>query len=217
MKQKGILYQKHDQLMIFGVGGHARVIYEMVKNTGVYSNIISFDDDLTSAGLGEEPLQGSIADAKDYISTHDLIIAIGNNTVRAKLRNEFINIGANIISVIDDFTSVSESSEIGRGCVVMPGAVVNAKAVIKDGVILNTGSSIDHDNVIDEDTHISVGAHLCGTVHVGKQCFICAGSTIIPNVNLCDLVTVGAGACVIHDITEAGTYVGVPAVKVKEG
>lgn len=34
------------------------------------------------------------------------------------------------------------------------------------------------------------------------------------NVRICEDVTVGAGAVVVGDITESGTYVGVPARKV---
>jgi serine acetyltransferase len=49
---------------------------------------------------------------------------------------------------------------------------------------------------------------------VGDDAFICAGATLINNVSVRKGVTVGAGAVVIRDITEKGTYVGVPARKV---
>jgi acetyltransferase-like isoleucine patch superfamily enzyme len=35
-----------------------------------------------------------------------------------------------------------------------------------------------------------------------------------PTVKICDGVTVGSGAIVVKNITEAGTYVGVPAKKI---
>ena len=75
-------------------------------------------------------------------------------------------------------------------------------------------SSVDHDCRVGDFVHIAVGAHLCGTVTVGDDAFICAGATVVNNISVCKGATVGAGAVVVRDITEKGTYVGVPAQKI---
>ena len=62
--------------------------------------------------------------------------------------------------------------------------------------------------------HVSVGAHIAGTVSVGKQSWVGIGAAVINNKVICDNCVIGAGAVVICDIKEAGTYVGVPAKKV---
>ncbi len=59
--------------------------------------------------------------------------------------------------------------------------------------------------------HVAVGAHLCGTVTIGNATWIGAGATVSNNVNICGECTIGAGAVVVKDITEPGTYIGVPA------
>ncbi|MBS6324113.1 MAG: acetyltransferase, partial [Clostridium sp.] len=41
------------------------------------------------------------------------------------------------------------------------------------------------------------------------------GATVSNNVNICDHCTIGAGAVIIRDIEESGTYVGIPARKIK--
>ena len=84
-------------------------------------------------------------------------------------------------------------------------------AKIGQGCIINTASSVDHDCVLGDFVHVAVGAHLCGTVTIGNATWIGAGATVSNNVNICGECTIGAGAVVVKDITEPGTYIGVPA------
>ena len=46
---------------------------------------------------------------------------------------------------------------------------------------------------------------------IGNSTWIGAGATVSNNVNICGECTIGAGAVVVKDITEPGTYIGVPA------
>lgn len=74
---------------------------------------------------------------------------------------------------------------------------------------------MEHDNHIGSFAHISVGAKLGGTVSVGSHTWVGIGATISNNISICDHCTIGAGAVVIRDIKERGTYVGIPARKIK--
>ena len=104
--------------------------------------------------------------------------------------------------------------EIGIGSVVMAGVVINSSSRIGKGCIINTSSSLDHDNVIDDYVHISPGVSMAGTVTVGRLSWVGIGSAISNNVKICSGCKVGAGAVVVKDITEPGTYVGVPVRKI---
>lgn len=53
-----------------------------------------------------------------------------------------------------------------------------------------------------------MGAKLAGTVHIGELTWIGIGACVSNNINICSKCMIGAGA--ITDITEGGTYVGVP-------
>jgi acetyltransferase-like isoleucine patch superfamily enzyme len=57
------------------------------------------------------------------------------------------------------------------------------------------------------------GAKILGGAKIGNSCRIGSNSTILPNVQICDDVVIGAGAVVTKSITEPGTYIGVPAKK----
>ena len=49
---------------------------------------------------------------------------------------------------------------------------------------------------------------------VSENTWIGAGATVSNNVNICADCMIGAGAVVIKNIEEPGTYVGVPARKI---
>ena len=119
----------------------------------------------------------------------------------------------NIATLIHPSAVIGEEVSIGEGTVVMAGAVINPCTIIGDGCIVNTCASVDHDNNLEDFVHIAVGAHLCGTVCVGNKTWIGAGTVVSNNLSVCDDCTIGAGAVVVKNIEEKGTYVGVPAKK----
>lgn len=195
------------KLIILGAGGHGRVAAEIAEQLG-YS--VSFLDDKK---FDNGKVIGKISDFNKYIDGYLFFVAIGNNELRKGLLTELSKSGAEIATLIHPKSAVSENATIEKGTVVMAGAVVNSGSRIGEGCILNTCSSVDHDCNIADFVHISVGAHLAGNVKIGKESFVCAGATVINNISICEKCTIGAGAVVIKDITESGTYIGVPAVK----
>ena len=202
------------RLVIIGAGGHGRVIADIAEKVEKYNEII-FLDDADIKYSGGYSVVGRIDDYINYISNSEFIVAIGNPELREKFQSELIKQNATIKSFIHPSAVIADRVKIGMGTVIAAGAVIGPDVIIGDGVIINTSSSVDHDCVIKDYSHVSVGAHLAGTVEVGTQCMIGAGTTVINNLNICDGAVVGAGAVVVKDILEKGTYIGVPARKVK--
>lgn len=200
-------------LVIIGSGGHGKVIADIAKLNG-YREILFLDDDRSKTACGSYPVVGTSAEACRY-TDHDFIVAIGNNVVRRKVQHRLTEQGLRIVSLIHPHAVIGEDVQIGTGTVVMAGTVINAAAVIGKGCIINTGATVDHDNVIEDFVHISVGSHLAGTVCVGTETMVGAGAVVSNNVKICGGCMIGAGAVVVRDIQEAGTYVGVPARKIR--
>ena len=153
---------------------------------------------------------------EDYVNYPDakFVIAIGNGAVRQKVAERLQ--GVRWYTAIHPKAVVSAmDTAIGEGTVVMAGAVINPCAVIGKHCIINTGAGVDHDDRIGDYTHIAVGATLAGTVTVGSTVWIGAGAVVSNNISICDGCMIGAGAVVVRNIEETGTYVGVPARKIK--
>ena len=93
----------------------------------------------------------------------------------------------------------------------MAGAIINAGSRLGPLTILNTGAQIDHDCHIGTACHMAPASCLCGTVRIGDETFIGAGSVVIQNRTIGDRVVVGAGATVVNDFPSDVTVVGTPA------
>lgn len=200
----------NNRLIIIGAGGHGKVCAEIAKLNG-YEDI-AFLDDRNNTDL---PVIGSASDYLKYIKGNDFFIAIGNNEIRRLFFENIIQTHGNIVSLIHPKSVISKYAFVGVGTVVMAGAVINAGANICQGCIVNTCASVDHDCRIGDFVHVSVGSHLSGTVTVGDETWIGAGATVSNNLSICSGCMIGAGAVVINDVDESGTYVGVPARKIK--
>lgn len=197
------------KLIIIGAGGHGKVCTDIAKLCG-YENIFFLDDN-AKGFFGKYKIVGKVLDYKEHLSDSCFFVAIGNGEIRRKFFGMLEKDGANIVSLIHPFTSVSEDTQIGKGTAIMAGAVINPGTVIGKGAIINTCASVDHDCTVGDYAHIAVGAHVCGTVNIGENVWIGAGSTVINNLSICDDCFIGAGAVVVKDITVPGKYIGVPA------
>jgi sugar O-acyltransferase (sialic acid O-acetyltransferase NeuD family) len=171
------------------------------------------DDESIKTSMGLEVI-GKTADAFTYKDEADFFVAIGNNAVRERVQVKLIEQGLNVLSLIHPSAVIGTDVEIGIGTAVMAGVVINSSTRIGKGCIINTSASLDHDNVIEDYVHISPGVNIAGTVKVGKGSWIGIGSVVSNNVNICSGCKVGAGAVVVKDITEPGTYVGIPVRKI---
>lgn len=199
------------KLVIIGASGHGKVIADIALKTG-YEEIIFLDDDDSVKTCAGFPVVGNsemISEYKDW----DFVVAIGNAGIRERLTDELA--GYSLATLIHPNAVIGREVEIGCGTVIMAGAVINSYTKIGRGCIINTCSSVDHDCNIGDFVHVAVGAHICGTVNVGSSTWIGAGSTVSNNIDICGNCIIGAGAVVIKNIEEAGTYVGVPAKKIR--
>jgi sugar O-acyltransferase (sialic acid O-acetyltransferase NeuD family) len=203
-----------NKLIIIGASGHGKVVADIAIKMNKWQSIAFLDDDESiKRSMGLEVI-GKTADAFTYKEEADFFVAIGSNTTREKIQEKLIEQGLNVVSLIHPSAVIGTDVEIGIGTAVMAGIVINSSTRIGNGCIINTSSSLDHDNIIEDYVHISPGVRTAGSVVIGKSTWLGIGSVISNNVNICSGCKVGAGAVVVKDITEPGTYVGVPVRRV---
>ncbi len=199
-----------DKLIIIGASGHGKVVADIAIKMSKWQSVTFLDDDVfIKASMGLEVI-GKTSDAFKYKDEADFFVAIGNNAIRKKIQEYLSDEGLNIVSLIHPSVVIGSYVEVGIGTAIMAGVVINSSCRIGKGCIINTSSSLDHDNVIEDYVHISPGVRTAGSVEIGKGTWIGIGSVVSNNVNICSGCKVGAGAVVVKDITEPGTYVGVP-------
>lgn len=208
-----------DKALLYGAGGHAKVIIDILEKEGRYEIAGIIDD---NSKLQGKHLQGyKIIGGFEVLLSSDyqgckLIIAIGENRVRKGLYERVKVLGYEFASAVHPSAQIAKDVSLGCGTVVMANAAINPGAVIGKQVIINTGATIDHDCVLGDFVHISPGAHLAGNVTVGELTHIGIGASVVPGVKIGRNSIIGAGAVVIDDIPDNVTAVGVPARVIKE-
>lgn len=200
-------------VVIIGASGHGKVIADIIVNSD--DKVLGFlddADDVQGKKIIGFPVLGKIADYDNYKDC-EFVIAIGNPYVREKISNE---LPVKWYTAIHPTAVISSLDvEIGEGTVIMANAVVNPSAKIGKHCIINTGAIVEHDNILEDYVHLSPNVTLAGIVKVGKSTHIGAGSCTKQVLNIASNCVIGAGSVIVKDITESGTYVGVPARKIK--
>ncbi|MDI2587667.1 acetyltransferase [Psychrobacillus sp. NEAU-3TGS] len=204
-----------NKLLIIGASGHGKVVADIALKMNKWKSIAFLDDDddniITSMGI---KVVGKSIDVNKHLKDWDIFVGIGNSVTREKIQEQLEAEGASIPTLIHPKSVIGEQVELASGTVIMAGVVINSCTKIGKGCIINTSATIDHDNIIEDYVHISPGVHLAGTVKVGRGSWLGIGSIVINNVNITSGCKLGAGSVVVKDITELGTYIGVPALKI---
>jgi acetyltransferase EpsM len=203
------------KLIIWGTGGHAKVVLDIVTTLNQFSDVIFIDDAFAAEGRDFRGFHvaGGRAEipALKVCRYIEFIIAIGRNTTRANCFREALGEGLEPATIIHPSAVVSRSASIEPGTVVMPNVVINADAVIGADCIINTSAIVEHDCRIADHVHLSPGAALGGGVSIGEYSHIGLNVSVLPEMEIGERVIVGAGAVVVNQILSGQKVAGVPA------
>ncbi|MDE6439752.1 MAG: galactoside O-acetyltransferase, partial [Bacteroidales bacterium] len=103
--------------------------------------------------------------------------------------------------------------KIGKNVVVMPGCLMMSAG----GITIGDGTMIAANVQLISNNHDLYERQIitCKPVHIGKNVWIGAGSTILPGVTIGDNAVVGAGSIVTKDVEADTIVVGNPAKFIK--
>ncbi len=207
---------KQKKLIIWGAGGHASVVADIIRQGGT-REIIGFVEDVTRGRRPRTFLNVRVIRDRNQLAgvlragAREMIIAIGDCEARLHLAGVARRMGFRLGLAIHPRATVAPTARIGAGSVVAAGAVICPGAVIGKNVIINTAASVDHDCVLEDGVHICPGVHLAGSVIVGRGAWVGIGATAIEGVRIGRAAVIGAGGVVVGDIPDRMLACGVPA------
>jgi sugar O-acyltransferase (sialic acid O-acetyltransferase NeuD family) len=111
---------------------------------------------------------------------------------------------------------------LGKEIVISEGTLISANCIVVchtrmgKHTQLNFGTIIGHDSNMGDYFTTAPGAGIMGDCKIGNRVYFGANSCCKQKVSICNDVVIGLGAAVVKDIREPGTYVGIPAKKVKK-
>lgn len=188
-------------MYLYGAGGHARVIRDIVELSG--GIVEGFIDD---NGVLKEKDGLTVLHEVPYGC--ELIIAIGDSRVRYELAKKLESHNVKYCTAIHPSAVVSKYAKVGEGTVVMPGAIINAFAEVGNHCVVNTSASVGHETIIGDYATVCPNSAVCGQCVIGDGSNICAGSTVVQCTNIGRWTIVGSGSLVRHDIGDGLVVVG---------
>ena len=207
-------------LYIIGAGGFGREtawLVERINEVAPEWKICGFIDDNVE-------LHGSRQDGYTVLGGCDyflslkkdywVVCAVGSAKTRRTVVKKVSSFpGIHFATVIDPDAKVSGSVSIGEGSIVCAGNIITVDIKIGKHNIINLSCTVGHDAVLGDFVTLYPGVNISGNVTVGAVTEIGTGTKVIQGKKIGSNTIIGAGAVVVKDIKEAGTYIGVPAVK----
>jgi sugar O-acyltransferase (sialic acid O-acetyltransferase NeuD family) len=202
-------------LVLWGGGGHGKVVADVALAMECFSPIGFVDDDDTKSpkalySCRVEGTPGELVRLKERGYTF-FLISIGSNEARARCFANATESGLVPATLVHPAAVISPMARVDKGTVVMAGVIVNPDAHIGQDCIINTAAVIEHDCEISDHVHISPGVVLAGGVAVGRLAHVGAGAIVLPGGQIGEGAVVGAGAVVLRSVPAWTTVAGVPA------
>ncbi len=191
------------RLALFGYGGHAREVAAQIDDDITFFVDNEYADDVAKPISEFDPseyvMMVAVADSKDRF---DIVQKLPKET------QYFTYIHPSAIILDSNF-------EIGEGSFIGAYSIVTTNVKIGKHAILNRGNQIGHDTIIKDYFSAMPGAIVSGNVKIHDMVYIGTNASIKEKISIHSLTTIGSNATVVKHINIPGTYVGVPAKRIK--
>lgn len=202
-------------VLIWGGRSQARIVAEMLRESGTGETVIVFDNTLKTPHFESSAMFiNDVQVLKENLGrvTHYIVCIAGEHGYARFRTAEYLErLGLKPISVIHERSFVEPSSTVGDGCQIMPGAVVHKFSKIGKHTHINTSATVDHECVIGNGVHVMGNAAVTGVIEIGDYATIGTNATILPFLKIGEGAFVGAGAVVTKDVAPYTVVAGVPA------
>lgn len=183
------------KLLLVGAGGFGRVVSELARQRFD----CAFIDDGVEIGatICDIPVIGRTENLQELFAEYkNLVVVIGNNSVREHIYNLAKRIGYNFPNLICSSAYISPYAKLGWGCVILNNAVVQNGASVGNGVLLNPGVEIHHDcsvgdyDLIYTNSVVRTYAKVGKCVRIGSNVTICNNAVVPDGADVSDCTAV---------------------------
>ena len=196
-------------VVLYGAGGHARVVIEMIRQGRPDLEVVAVVDD--GQDCPKEVLGIPVVGDASHLATLRErgvglaalgVGAVTHNALRATLFDRLVQLGFELPNLIHPSASVEPSVRMGRGNQIFAGAVISSAVTLGDNGIINSNAVVSHDCRLGDHVHVTPGAMLAGGVTVGPRSVIGMGVTIYLGVEVGADVVVPNGSHLVEDLRQ---------------
>ncbi len=207
------------QLVVVGAGGFGRETVEAVRAlnaVGACWRIAGYLDD-------EPARHGTVIDGLPVIGGTDKLGDMPNASVvvctgrpgnyfsRPRIVERLGLPPERYATIIHPSATVSTTSRIGPGSVVLAHTVLTAAVTVGSHVAIMPHVVLTHDDVVGDFATMASGVCLGGSVDVGRCAYLGAGALVREHRSIGSCSLVGMGAVVTGDIPPSEVWAGIPA------
>jgi sugar O-acyltransferase (sialic acid O-acetyltransferase NeuD family) len=208
-----------EKLCIIGAGGFGREvlglyedIMESEKTVSQFDIVFGEEDAIWTERLvnGHSVLPISAIDFNSY----DAVIAIGDGKARQRIAKSLEGI-AKWTTLIHPTVVMGRRISIGAGSIICAGCILTCDIQLGSHTHLNLVTTIGHDSICGDFLTTAPSAHISGRCTLGNSVYMGTGAMLRDGISIGDNITIGMGAAVLNDLNLAGTYVGIPAQRLR--
>jgi len=206
--------QNKKNIAIIGASGFAKEVYSHFKNNYNIDFFVSNDYYIDNTYVYNKKVNKiSDIDLKKY----KVVVAVGNQSYRKNIvENDLKHLSNNNYDILIHKTVNllnKEDIEIGSGSIICCNSILTCNIKLGVHVHLNLNTTIGHNCIIGNYITTAPGVNISGNCNIGNNVYLGTNCCVKEKINICDNVIIGMGSVVVKDITEPGTYIGVPAKK----
>lgn len=192
------------KLALYGYGGHAREVAAQIGE-----EVTFFVDDQYSNDIAK-PI--SSFDPKEYY----MMVAIGDSKVRFDMVQKLPKETIYFTFIHPTALILDDNIEIGEGSFIGAYSILTTNIKIGKHALLNRGNQIGHDTIIGDYFSAMPGAIVSGDCKIYDCVYIGTNASVKEKTSIHSLSTIGMNGCVSKNIEQPGTYLGIPAHKIKD-
>jgi len=208
-------------LILFGGGGHGKILIDLIRAMGTYRLVGIIDDGLLpGSDVMGVPVLGGVQSLEEWYSRGVRLAAngvggIGNVDSRLRIFDILEKAGFACPVLIHPAAVVERSASLSTGAQILAQAYVGGNVRVGFGTVLNVGVIVSHDSVLGKVVNLSPGATLAGGVKVDNYTQIGMRATVNVNISIGERSLLGNGCTVKanvppHTRIRAGTIWPVP-------
>ena len=211
-------------LLVIGSGGFGRETVEAVRAinaAGGSWQILGYLDDnpaIHGTVVDGVPILGGLAEVHRHPGAL-VVVCTGrpdNYLSRPRIVGALGLPADRYATLIHPSASVSSSSEVGPGSVILAQTVLTARVDVGSHVAIMPHVTLTHDGTVGDFATIASGACLGGGVRISVGAYIGSGALVREQRTIGSGALIGMGAVVTHDVPAHEVWAGVPARHVRK-
>ena len=209
------------KIVLFGAGGFAKEVANMIKNINAKTPTYDFlgfivENKYYKSGvvINDYPVLGD----EDWILEHKDVLcncAIADVDAKKRIQECLKDKGVVFETIVDVTGYVSPHSTVGAGSVIYPYVLVSENVEIGEGVLLNSCVTVGHDVKIGSFSNVMPATGISGDCTIGEQVSIGGHAFVIPGRKIGNKAVVAAGSIVFSNVKAGTTVLGNPAKRMR--